>query len=671
MRRLNQKFCVVIVLAIMLISLIIPAPLASAKGESLTILFTHDMHDHLLPYTQLKDGNIITLGGYARLYTAITEERKKDSNLLLVDAGDFSMGTLFQTIFDSHAPQLRIMGQMGYDVTTFGNHEFDFRADGLAHSLSVAKDSGDPLPKIVATNVSFPMGQEAELTPSLEKLKNSMDGYGVEDYIVLERKGIRIGVFGLMGKDAISNAPMAEVQFEDPIEKAKETVDILKNREKVDLILCLSHSGTDGDSPKTEDEILAKEVPEIDIIISGHSHTELKEPIIVGSTIIGSCGEYGQNLGVIRISRNQNNLWVLDDYNLEPIDDSIPQDEEIINTIAYYKDIVKEDYLDEFSLSFDEILARSPFNFTPSSQIGDEHKEEPLGNLISDAYIYAVQQAEGEDYEPIAVSIVPKGTIRGSFVKGDISVSDVFIVSSLGIGGDGTPGYPLVSVYLTGKELKTVCEVDSSITPIMKAAQLYMSGISYTFNPNRLIFNRATNISFQHPDGSLEEIDDNKLYRIVAGLYSAQMLPTINDKSFGLLSLIPKTKEGDPVINYEDHIIMDRSKENGGEVKEWYAIAQYLESFDKGEDGLPIIPLYYSKAQNRKILDNSKDFASLLKEPNKIAILVYLILLVLISGLGFLIIKIIKRRMKKVKLELNHRINVNINTKHKKDVYLL
>ncbi len=596
-----------------------------ASAEGLTILFTHDLHDHLLPYTTVQpDGNTTTLGGFARLQSAISAERDKDPDLILVDAGDFSMGTLFQTIFHSHAPQLRIMGQMSYDVVTLGNHEFDFRAAGLADSLTVAKDSGEPLPQITASNISFPVDENGKLTSSLEHLKNAMDNYQVEDYIILERKGVRIGLFGVMGKDAASNAPMSEVEFTDAIKSAQRVADVLKNQENVDLIICLSHSGTTGTSPKTEDEVLAKMVPDIDLIISGHSHSELGEPLIVGKTIIGSAGEYGQNLGIIKITRSSDGNWLLQEYALKSIDETIQQDEELANTIDYYQGIVQASYLNHFNLEFNEVLARLPFNFTPSSEIGEEHGEEPLGNLISDAYIYAVQLGEGDDYEPIAVALVPNGTIRGSFVAGDISVSDVFIVSSLGIGEDGTPGYPLISVYVTGKELKTMCEVDASVTPIMKAAQLYMSGINFTFNPNRLIFNKVTDVRLQHPDGSLEEIDDSKLYRLVAGLYSGQMLPAVNDKSFGILSVIPKTKNGTPVTNFEEQIIKDQL---GREVKEWYAIAQYLKSFAL-EDGIPTIPGYYSEAQGRKIVDHSKNLLALLKNPNQIAIVVYLIIFV-------------------------------------------
>ena len=116
-----------------------------------------------------------------------------------------------------------------------------------------------------------------------------MNDYGVKDYTIIERNGIKIGVFGLMGKDAASNAPMSEVKFTDAVENAKRVVNTLKQKEKVDLVICLSHSGTWTDKSKSEDEILAKKVPEIDVIISGHTHTQLIKPIVVGKTIIGSC----------------------------------------------------------------------------------------------------------------------------------------------------------------------------------------------------------------------------------------------------------------------------------------------------------------------------------------------------------------------------------------------
>lgn len=632
------------ILSIFIILLIIAIPRSAfmeGGKSSITILFTHDLHDHYYPFQVEEEGEIKTLGGYARLYSVIKSEREKDPELLLVDAGDYSMGTLFQTIFSTDSPALRIMGKMGYDVTTFGNHEFDFRAEGLAESLMAAKKSKDPLPQIVASNISFPEGEDGSLSTDLEKLKEAMMEYGVKDYTVIERKGIKIGVFGLMGKEADSNAPMAGVEFTDQIQAAKDMVSILKDEEKVDLIICLSHSGTKVDKSKSEDEILAKEVADIDIIISGHTHTTLDEPIIVGNTIIASAGQYGEKLGVLRVSKGQENRWQLEDYRLEPITHSIPMDEAISEEIEYYKSLVQEKYLSRFNLAFDEVLAYTPFNFTPLGQLGREHGEDTLGNLISDSYIYAVKKAEGDNYEPIAASVVPKGTIRGSFVKGYITVDDVFTVSSLGIGADKVSGYPLISVYLTGKELKTVAEVDASIAPIMSVAQLYLSGLNFTFNPNRLIFNKVTDVYLEGEDGSREEIEDDKLYRVVAGLYSAQMLSIVGDKSFGLLSIVPKTKDGVPIEDFEEHIIYD----NGHEIKEWLAIAEYLKSFDK-EDGIPQMPDYYSQKQGRKIVDDNPSIFARIKNPNKIALMLYGIILLILTLIA-LLIRIIVRRLRR------------------------
>lgn len=610
--------------------------------ETLTILFTHDMHDHFFPYAVETNGEVMELGGFARLYSAIEKERNLDPEALVLDAGDFSMGTLFQTIFSSHSPTLRLMGMMGYDATTFGNHEFDFRAQGLADSLQAAKNSGDTLPTIVASNTIFPADESGNLTPSLEKLQTAMDNYGVQDYIVLERKGIKIGIFGLIGIDADSNAPMAEVKFNDMILSSKRVVDILENKVGVDLIVALSHSGTKDKKSKSEDEILAKKVPGIDLIISGHTHSTLKEPIIVGNTIIASSGDYGKNLGVMKIAKDDKGKWKLNEYKIEQINDSLALDPDITGKIDYFKDIVQKEYLDRFHMEFNDILAYSPFSFTEFSELGDYHREEPLGSLISDSYIYAVKKAEGENYKEIAAAIVPYGIIRDSFTRGNITVTDVFNVSSLGIGADGVSGYPLISVYLTGKELKTAAEVDASIQPIMGEAQLYMSGLNYTFNPKRMIFNKVTDAYLENSQGNREEIVDDELYRVVVGLYSAQMLSVVGDKSFNLLSIVPKTENASPITDFEAQIIYDGDHE----VKEWLALAQYLQSFDM-ENGIPQVPMYYHTSKDRKVVDNDASIIDRFKNPNKITFLIYFIIVVFVSFISWIVTFVLKRRKRK------------------------
>ena len=222
----------------MVLMIDVPKGDSTSSEESITILFTHDLHDNFLPFEVKRERERSTVGGYARLYSAIKEQREKDPNAILVDAGDFAMGTLFQTIYATDAPGLRIMGQMGYDVTTFGNHEFDFRAVGLADSLQAAKDSGDEIPNIVASNTSFPTDDEGNVPANLQALKEAMNHYGVKDYVIVERKGVRIGILGLMGEDAAGNAPMSGVTFDDTIESAKSTAATLKNDETCRSCYC-------------------------------------------------------------------------------------------------------------------------------------------------------------------------------------------------------------------------------------------------------------------------------------------------------------------------------------------------------------------------------------------------------------------------------------------------
>lgn len=451
---------------------------------------------------------------------------------------------------------------------------------------------------------------------------------------------MKIGVFGLLGNDAASNAPMSGVTFADNVEVAKKMVKVLKEEEQVDLIIVASHSGTSPNQKKSEDEQLAKKVPEIDIIISGHTHTTFEEPIMINDTIIGSAGEYGENLGVIKLVKNNQERWDLEDYHLVHIDDRFEENKQMKEKIDQFKEIVQHDYLDIFELEFDEVIANTPFDFSDFAKLEDLHEESTIGNLLGDAYIHTVKEIEGDEYEEITAAVIPVGVIRNSFYEGDITVSDVFNVSSLGIGPDQLSGYPVVDVYLTGKELKTVAEVDASITPIMSAVQLYIAGLKYTFNPNRLLFNKVTDVQIETADGTLEAINDDQLYRVVAGLYTGQMLPIIGDESFGLLSVVPKDKDGTPIEDFENQIIyMDDERE----LKEWYAIAHYLTSFEK-EDGISQVSNAYAEVENRKNIDESKNIVQLLNKPNGIALTLYAIVGLILIGGVLLIRFVIKRK---------------------------
>ena len=416
------------------------AGLASANAPTYetTILFTHDTHDHFLPMPDEEGGEY---GGYTRLATLIQQERAAHPDALVLDAGDFSMGSLFQTIYATEAPELRALGAMGYDATTLGNHEFDYRARGLAEMLNAAVESGDPVPPIVQANYK-PPAEDVDTWAAWNR-------YGIGDYLILERGGVRYGIFGLMGEEADSNAPMSGMEFEPIADAAERTVAALEEA-GADFIICLSHSGTD-DRGKGEDYELARRVDGIDVILSGHTHTTLDEPLRVGDTLIVSCGEYTANLGVLTVEWKPNGEKTVADYRLLPVDETVAEDPDMAAMAAAFQPLVEEQYLSQYGVGFDEVLARSPFAFTPIGQFGAEHREDTLGSLIADSYVYAVQQAEGADYVPVDFAVVAAGVIRGSFPAGEITYSDVFNVSSLGSGADGTPGYPLISVWLTGK----------------------------------------------------------------------------------------------------------------------------------------------------------------------------------------------------------------------------
>lgn len=547
-----------------------------------------------------------------------------------------------------------MMGRLGYDAVTFGNHEFDYRSSGLSEMLISAvknkeEDASLTLPMLLSANIDWEKNKDQED----QKLREAMELYGAKPYTILERNGVKIGIYGVLGQEAEDFAPESGIDFDPIVDTSKKIVKELKDQ-GAEMIICLSHSGTNEDSSKSEDEELARKVPDIDVIISGHTHTKLKDYIKEGNTYIVSCGNYGEALGELRLKKS-GDRWKAEKYQLNALMDDVKEDPEITEMLGQYKKSVDEEYLSQFGYTFDQVLAENPVSFTQMDDFGKRVEEDTLGSLIADSYIYATAKAEGENYEPVVAAYAPSGTIRDTLQKGEITVSDAFNVCSLGVGADGVAGYPLVSVYLTGEELKTAAEIDVSVSPIMTTAQLYPSGIRWTYNSNRLILNRVTDVRLNADvDTDGEElsgaIEDDKLYRVVAGLYSAQMLGTVEDTSMGLLKLTPKDKDGNVIKDFEEHILYDQK---GTEVKEWYALASYLSSFEKNEKQLPQISEKYEKTEGRKSDTDSKNIVELLKNPNKFTFIIVgiagVVLLLLVFVVRFLVKCYTKKRVKKIK----------------------
>lgn len=645
MTKIWKKLVVIWLIAVIVLPLMTGMQIwAKTEPKQLDILFTHDTHSHLNSFTTIVNGEKKEAGGFAKLKTLINEHKKVNPDTLVLDGGDFSMGTLIQTVYDTEAAELRMLGQIGCDVTTLGNHEFDYQSKGLADMLNAAKNSGDTVPSLVLCNVDWDAMEEAGLSEGQKQIQSAFEKYQVRDYVVVQKGNIKIAVLGVFGKDALVCAPTCELVWKDPVKAAKQTVEKIKKKEKVDMIACVSHSGTWDDADKSEDEILAKEVPDIDLIISGHTHSQLDKPIQHGNTYIVSCGEYGKNLGTISMTQKDDGRWKATSYELIPVSDEVNPDETTQAKIDALMDTVDINYLAKFGYTRKEVLAENDIEFNSLDEMGTKHEELNLGDIISDAYVYAVENSDNYDGDPVDVAVVPSGTVRDTYAKGEITVESVYNSFSLGIGKDGLAGYPLISAYLTGKELKLVAEIDASISDFMTIARLYCSGLNFTFNPHRMILNKVTDCYLTGQDGKREEIQDDKLYHVVTDLYTGQLLGSVMDISYGLLSIIPKDKEGNPIEDLEEYAIMEENQE----LKAWVAIARYMQSFDDTDgDGIANVSEYYATTHGRKVVENSRNLVQLLKNPNKffmlmIGIITVAVLIVLL--LIFFIRKVLRKR---------------------------
>jgi 2',3'-cyclic-nucleotide 2'-phosphodiesterase (5'-nucleotidase family) len=521
---------------------------------------------------------------------------------------------------------------MGFDATTFGNHEYDYLQSGLKSMLQAAVASGDPVPPIVCGNYLPPVegqeGYDAELW-------DAYNDYGVKKYIILERGGVYYVLFGIFGFDADDCAPNSGMVFEDPATVAQEIVktavaDCEATYGAHPVVVCLSHSGTSGG--EGEDYALAEAVEGIDVIVSGHTHTTLREPITVNNTLIVSAAEYGRNLGVLKV-KFDGQAVTLADYQLVPVDENVEEDPAIAALVENYKKAVEGDYLSKYGYTFDQILVRNPYTFDTVKQVSATPHESPLCNIFSDAYKRAAQRITGKHVD---VAITAAGVIRGSLPVGDVTVSDVFNAASLGVGTEGE----LIGIYLTGKDVRNAIELDASVQPMMKTAQLFMSGVEYSFNQKRMIFNKVDYAMFRNDDGTLSPIEDDKLYFVVAGMYMGQMLGSVEETSMGLLTVTPRDEQGNPidVSNLVDYVIKD---ENGVPTKEWYAIADYLDSME-GE-----LDARYASTDGRKVVYSSRNLVKLLRNANIFTYAVLAAMLIHVAVIVLIVRAIVVRRKRK------------------------
>ena len=535
---------------------ILPSEMAKAeiRMKTFTILHTNDMHASFIgmgpasDYTPFTLNDDTTRGGYARLAGLIAmrkEARKGQGPVLVLDAGDYSMGTAFSAATRETGGELHLMGLMGYDATTFGNHEFDLGPDGLGKSISAAAKGGQ-IPAVVAANSSFPASDSTLV--DLQRL--AKEGV-IRRYMVIERGGIRFGVFGTLGKEAMIYTSGGATTFADPTESAKEVVQVLREKEKVDVVIALSHGGVvkgaDGRYTDGEDVRLAKDVPGIDVVISGHSHTELREAIIVnGRTPVVQTGLESRNLGELVITMDGTKLTV-ESYLLHPIDDTVAGDRAIAAEIEELKKSVTAAAFASRGYSVDQPLAIAPRDL-PNTYT-DIVAGTILANLVTDSF----REATTAD-----IGFTANGMMRASLSRGKTGVQtvyDVFAVAPLGAGVvDPTPGSSLVTGYFTGQDLKALLEfflVDSPAHPGEYFPR--SSGMRFHYDPSRPKLDAVTAVELGDLDRGYKAIDisgkDERLYSLTCPLMLAPIIVAIPKYTKGKLALVPKNKDGKPLTS--------------------------------------------------------------------------------------------------------------------------
>jgi 5'-nucleotidase/UDP-sugar diphosphatase len=570
----------------------------SQSGKHLVILHTNDLHSRMTgfapepKYTPLVQDDDGTIGGFARIAGIIKSEKTNSGDaFLVVDAGDFTMGTLFPAVELETGFQLRLMKTMGYDAVGLGNHEFDFGSGWLAAVIRKSASAGE-IPCLISSNSQFSAKDTAD-----DAFAGLFDDSLIFRSIVLEKNGLRIGLFSIIGKDADRVAPRAApVTFEKQSKAATRMVRALKD-EKCDIIICLSHSGVEKGKNgewEGEDVELAKKVRGIDLIIGGHSHTVIEQPIVVNGVPIVQTGEFGKNVGRLSLLFTEGRI-ITESYILIPVNDKVESDAYVSALIEKQKQVINEKILNPLGLSYTDPIAEADFILTGNAV--KDFIESNLGPLVADAIHYYVNR---ESSRRTDLSIVAAGMIFDRIVPGIQTAPDIFRVMPLGSGEDNVPGYPLARLYVTGKEMKSILEILQVAYKSSPDNYCYYSGIRVGIDPNRGLFRKIKKIEIVETDSTLREVNfgrkDKTLYSITADSYMLEFIGIIRKLSFGLVNVVPKDHDGRKITDIKKAVIdMDEQKEGVQEGKEWLALIDYFKSMrDLNNDGLPDIETKYS-----------------------------------------------------------------------------
>jgi UDP-sugar diphosphatase len=594
-------------LSFLLSALLLLSFALTAQEKKFTILHTSDEHSTLLPLplteyhpTEQHPG----VGGFARLSTKVQQIKaaKGDEPVVLLSAGDIMGGSPFAwLILKQQSIELELMNQIGYAAMTIGNHEFDYGPDILAdYFLRAGYKKGHEHPmKVVASNLDIPSGHkllEVEMLP----------------YQIIElSNGLKMGLLGILGASAYSLAPGAkEVNITDQYKAAQKTIDELKQN-GADVIVLLSHSGIE------EDRLMAKKLKGLDVILGGHDHIKTPEPELINGTIIVHPGYYLQYVGKLEFAFDSEsrelkllNGGLQSDY-LQILDSSIPEDSTVAAKIAVYTDSLNAFLADFTEDRFTDIASSVISSDFPVIKERDL-SESSIGNFVTDAMRIIGSEVIGDRVD---FAFQGNGVIRAEVLpgkmpwsKGKFALFDLLTIVGLGSGNDGMPGYPMVSVYMTAREIFNVLEVTSMLSQFYADNFfLQVSGLKYTYDPGKSMWGRIPFLNVplpatmavksvqlyrgddpQRADGEWMELtpETEGLFHVVTDYYLAAFLPMVKEK-LPKMEIIFKNKNGE-TVHIDDCIV----KNGPHEFKIWEAVARYAHQIET-------MPVMYQSPQGR------------------------------------------------------------------------
>lgn len=443
---------------------IVNYPKPTEKAE-IVIMHSNDSHGRIV------DGTFDGMG-YPRINTLIKGEKNKNSNVIYLDAGDTLHGTVMASL-DKGESMVKVLNMAGVGAMVPGNHDFNY---GIERLKSLSKNMNFP---ILANNVIWEKDQKLVF----------------EEYKISTIAGYRIGIFGVASPETLFKTSPSNIQgvnFIDPVIASKKTIEKLKN-EKVDFIIALSHLGLDESSDeKNRSDNLARLVPEINLIIDGHSHTVLSEGKKIGNTMIVQTGEYNKNLGKVKLTLNPDGTNLVEATLLDKttVMANVKEDDEMSKLVAEIK--ATQSSITEVVLGNTEVKL-----------VGDRavvrKGESNLGNYLTDA----MKWKTGAD-----VAITNGGGIRASINAGVIKKADVLSVLPFG-------NYVIV-IEATGADIKAALENGTSGYPSEHGAFSHVSGIKYSFDPTKLPGQRIQSVLIGN-----EVLDLNKTYKIATNDFMA------------------------------------------------------------------------------------------------------------------------------------------------------